>query len=420
MDLSLTTIINILVYIFLFIAVYFQTFLFVTLLDKGEEIRRERKRMAETLDKRTFWPSVTIIVPAYNEERTLAGTITSLLALEYPKEKLSILVINDGSTDTTSEVARAFTDERVHVIDKENGGKWTAMNFAIEKSTSELIGCLDADSFVDSKALSYMIPYFDDSAVMAVCPSVQIWKPVNILERIQATEYMIGALVKKIFTFMDAVYVTPGPFSIYRKTVFEKIGGFRHGFSTEDMEMALRMQAAHMDIETAHDALVYTVAPKTLRALYRQRVRWVSGHLKNTALTYRFMLLRKRYGHLGMFTLPFAIISVVTALFFASYGLVNVGNALYEKYVIIQAAGLHLSFPSFEWFFVASDMKRLIIYYMLTSTVMLLLLSSRLTHRHFQFTRSMFYFIVMYGLIAPLWLATSVWNLIRAKEAPWR
>jgi cellulose synthase/poly-beta-1,6-N-acetylglucosamine synthase-like glycosyltransferase len=255
---------------------------------------------------------------------------------------------------------------------------------------------------------------------MAVCPSVQIWKAKTVLQKIQAIEFLIGALTKKIFTFLGAVYVTPGPFSIYRRSVFREIGGFRHGFGTEDMEIALRMQSRHMVIETAQDALVYTVAPATFRALYSQRVRWVTGHLKNTILSYRFMVFRKRYGNLGMLALPLTFLSVATAFFFFGYGIVNMGGTLIDAAVRVFYTGIHFGAPTFEWFFVGSGMKRVLIYYIIMLMVIYLFLSLRLTHRSFRLQRGMIYFLLMYGLIAPIWLAKSVLNLLRAKEAPWR
>ena len=112
----------------------------------------------------------------------------------------------------------------MHVFTKENGGKHTALNFAILNTTSDLIGCLDADSFVDPQALQEIIPYFDNNTVMAVTPSVQIHKPDNVLQKLQATEYMIGAFTRKVFSRINGLYVTPGPFSIYRKDIFDKIG----------------------------------------------------------------------------------------------------------------------------------------------------------------------------------------------------
>jgi cellulose synthase/poly-beta-1,6-N-acetylglucosamine synthase-like glycosyltransferase len=145
----------------------------------------ERKQMHFVPRKRIpdeKLPSITIIVPAWNEGTTTVGTIRSILNLDYPEEKLNVFFINDGSTDNTLEVAQKhFGDNpRVRIFTKENGGKHTAMNLGIKESTADIIGCLDADSYVESNALREMIPYFmNDATVVSVTPSVQIWKPDN-------------------------------------------------------------------------------------------------------------------------------------------------------------------------------------------------------------------------------------------------
>ena len=140
-----------------------------------------------------------------------------------------------------------------------------------------------------------IVPYFDDQKVTAVTPSVQIYNPDNIIRKIQATEYMIGEFTRKVFSRLNGLYVTPGPFSIYRHKIFKEVGGFAHAYNTEDMEMALRLQSRRMKIENSHTAFVYTVSPATPKALYKQRVRWVSGFLKNAFFDYRFMFLSRTW-----------------------------------------------------------------------------------------------------------------------------
>ena len=204
----------------LFLMMYFQIFLIYTYF--------ENKRtyiIPKEVEEPTHFPSVTVVVPAWNEEKTLAGTVNSLLALKYPADKLSIFVVDDGSTDKTYEVAKTFSRyPQVQVFTKKNGGKHSVLNFGIEHSTSELIGCLDADSFVDSNALKAIVPYFDNPEVMAVTPSVQIHEPNNPIRKMQSIEYKVGVFVRKTLSRFNGLYVTPGPFSIYRRTVFEQIG----------------------------------------------------------------------------------------------------------------------------------------------------------------------------------------------------
>ena len=125
----------------------------ITYLEVREELDLEDKHLGKNIRE---FPTVTIIVPCFNEERTVGDTIRSLLDLDYPKEKLSIIAVDDGSTDgTRRELASFESRHQISVLSKKNGGKHTALNLALEKVESELVGCLDADSFVDSDTIHY-------------------------------------------------------------------------------------------------------------------------------------------------------------------------------------------------------------------------------------------------------------------------
>jgi len=227
-------------------------------------------------------PYISVIIPVYNEEKTIAGTINSLLDLDYPKDKLKLIIIDDGSKDGTWKIIQEFEKfENVSVFHKENGGKYTALNLGIEKTETPFIGCLDSDSFVDKEALKRIMTYFDDSETMAVAPSIIVDNPKNIIQGAQKAEYDMAIYNKKMLAFLGGIHVTPGPFSIFRKKVFDDLGPYRHAHNTEDQEIALRMQENDYKIEHCPDAYVYTIAPNTVPKLYRQRLRWIYGFLRN-------------------------------------------------------------------------------------------------------------------------------------------
>ncbi len=414
MDLFSTFVVNIL----LFLTMYFEVFLLVTYFEESEHFSVDTKSPNRRPGQ---YPTVTIIVPAWNEGETLTGTVNSLLALDYPKDRLKIFIVDDGSTDDTLAIAKRFEhDPQIEIFTKENGGKFTALNLGIERCRTDLIGCLDADSFVAPDALKEIVPYFDNPEVMAVTPSVQIHRPDNILRKIQATEYMIGQFTRKLLSRLNGLYVTPGPFSIYRHRIFERIGNFKHAYNTEDMEMALRLQANRMKIENSHSAFVYTVSPGTPRALYKQRVRWVSGFLKNAFFQYRFMFLSRKYGNLGFLVMPFAFVSIFIALFFSILYVRNIAHFLYERYLQYSTLGFHPHIGSFnfDWFSLNLEFRALIIYVLFFTTFFFVLMGIRMAKRRISF--DIVYFLLLYGFIAPFWLARSLYNLITAKEATWR
>ena len=399
---------------------YFEVFLLVSYFEERDKFVPTKGKDKGRMPGK--FPSVTIVVPAWNEGATITGTVESLLALDYPKSRLNIFIVDDGSTDNTLEFARKFESHpQVKIFSKPNGGKFTALNLGIKECTSDLIGCLDADSFVDKDALREIIPYFDDPGVMAVTPSVQIHKPGNILQKLQATEYMIGEFSRKVFSRLNGLYVTPGPFSIYRHKIFDEIGDFVHGYQTEDMEMALRLQANRMKIENSHTAFVYTVSPATVKALYKQRVRWVSGFLKNAFFEYRFMFLSRKYGNLGFLVMPFAFISIFIALFFTALYIRSIAHNIHELYLRYSAVGFHpphLKSYSFDWFSLNLEFRDLLIYLLFFTVLFFVLMGVRMAKK--KLSLDILYFLLLYGFIAPFWLARSLYNLITASDAHWR
>ncbi|MFB6088794.1 MAG: glycosyltransferase family 2 protein [Candidatus Aenigmatarchaeota archaeon] len=287
-------------------------------------------------------PSVSAIVPAYNEEDVIEGTISSLLNLDYPKDKLEVIVVDDGSEDRTLEKARKFEPE-IKVIEKdENRGKAHSLNVGTEIATGDFVVCLDADSFVESDTLKKMIGYFENDNVGIVTPALKVKNnEESFLSKIQHAEYLLNIFMRKIMTFLDTLPVAPGPFSIYRKEALENLGGFDEENITEDMEIALKFHDAGYKIENSSDGLVYTICPEKVKELYRQRLRWYRGVIYNT-FKYKHMLFNPNYGNLGIFYLPLNLISVIMIMFL--FGLIgyNVLNNFLSTFWNLQMVGFNI------------------------------------------------------------------------------
>lgn len=276
--------------------------------------------IADKKKKREFFtddelPFVSVIIPAYNEEKSIAETIKSVLTSNYPK--FEVIVIDDGSKDNTLKIAKKFIEKGVKVFSKKNGGKGSALNFGLGKTKGEIIFTMDADTFVDPKSMKNMVRYFKNKDVMCVSPAIIIHKPKSILQRIQSTEYLLGLFLRKTFAALNAIYITPGAFSAYRKSFFNEYGGFDEGNITEDLEMALRIQFKGYLIENCPEAPVYTIAHKKFKPLSIQRRRWYFGLIKNI-LKYK-KILSSKYGDLGIFVIPVAGISIFFAVFVTVY-----------------------------------------------------------------------------------------------------
>jgi len=321
---------TILLCIVCFFGLYSSLFFLFLILDNKE-------RLDDPKPKR--FPSVTVIVPAYNEERTIAKTLRSLLKLDYPRNKLKIFVVDDGSTDRTYEIAKRFENANrglVKVFKKQNGGKASALNYGIKRTKSELIVSLDADSFVSRDALKRMVGYFDDPTVMAVTPALKVYKPKGFWRRIQAMEYLLGVFLRKAFALLGSVHVTPGPFSAYRRKFFERYGYYDEGNLTEDIEVALRIQAKGYDIENSIKAEVFTVAPNRFLPLLRQRLRWYTGFIVNL---FRYRSLFKQRNNLGFFVLPTSLISVGLVLVTAGFSCYILAKSLAHLFRSIKLLG---------------------------------------------------------------------------------
>ena len=311
-------IIDFILYFAIFFGLFTGIFFLLTFFENKEYIRDPKAKKL---------PKVSIIVPAYNEEKTIDKTIKSLLNVNYPKNKLDIIFVDDGSTDNTLKKAKKYEKVGVRVFSKENGGKASALNLGLEKSKGELVAALDADSFVAKNSIMNMVGYFDDSEVMAVTPTLKIWKPKTLWQKIQVTEYLFGVFLRKVFSFMGSLHVTPGPLTIYRKIFFDKYGNYDEENLTEDIEVALRIQSKGYVIENSINSDVYTVGPPTFSKLIKQRRRWYRGFLDNV-FNYP-ELFNAKHGNLGLFVLPAAFISVILVLALVSYWAYNIFSKIF-------------------------------------------------------------------------------------------
>ncbi len=407
-------------YAFLFISLNFEIFLLITYFENRQNIKAEKEAQKNVKLKK--YPSVTIVVPCWNEEKTVSGTIHSILKLDYPKDKLKIMVVDDGSTDNTWNVIQNFKNNpQIELHKKENGGKHTALNYAISKSNTELIGCLDADSYVHKDSMKKIALYFQDKKNMAVAPSIILWKPTSVLQLLQKVEYGFGIFTRKLYHYMDAIYITPGPFSIFRKEVFDKLGPYKHAHQCEDIEIALRMQKNGYKIAHAHNAYVYTVPPKTLPRLLKQRVRWSHGFIKN-AIDYREMIFNKKYGNVGMLILPMACISIISVLYVSGVSIYNLIKSLINYIERIQVVGINPNFkiPTFDLFYINTELIAIISLVVAIGSITMILASKKMAEGKLNIGMDLIYYLSLYMFIAPMWIVKAVFNTVLGVKGTWR
>jgi poly-beta-1,6 N-acetyl-D-glucosamine synthase len=270
--------------------------------------RREKKDSGSDLIDRT--PLVTVIVPAYNEEKAIGKTIESLLRLSYANKEL--IIVDDGSTDRTLEVARRFTDsDLVKVVTKPNGGKWDALNAGIKEAKGPFIVCIDADTLLDQDVIQHLIKHFKDPRIAAVAGNVKVGNRRGILTKLQALEYIVGInLQRRSEAHLQNVTVVPGPIGAFRASVLREIGLFEGDTFAEDADITFRILKAGYKTVFETRAFGYTEAPKSMTSLAKQRYRWYRGSLQVLS-KHKDMVFNKKYGRAGTFVMPWTVFNGV-------------------------------------------------------------------------------------------------------------
>lgn len=409
---------SIIMYSSLFVALYFQVFLFLTFIGWRN---REHDEVPGFSDDGAL-PSVTVMIPCWNEEKTVEKTIESLLELHYPKEKLTVMMIDDGSTDGTWQVVQRFANHpQVRLLQKKNeGSKFSALNFGLTHVTTEIVGCLDADSRVDTEALRNSTRWFSRGDVHAVIPSMVIDSPKTLMQYMQKVEYELATYVRHALALLDSMYIAPGPFTLFRREVFEQLGPYKEAHHTEDLEIALRMQIAGMRLVHAEDSLVYTHGPRAWPALLKQRIRWTYGFIKNM-LDYKYLLFKTAHGDLGLLVLPVAFISlgiIIVSFPITVYGLVA---PLVLRIQEIWVAGWY--FPAWEWDFSSFSIpSKGYAWLAIISTA--LFFTGLLIGRKVLLKKKFFSLDLLTTLIYPYfaswWTIRSVWNALWSRKNTWR
>jgi cellulose synthase/poly-beta-1,6-N-acetylglucosamine synthase-like glycosyltransferase len=261
--------------IYTFIAFYF-LFLFILI------YLQNKKQNYESPDPNKIY-SLSLVIPCYNGQDTIATTISNLLKSSYPGLK-KIVVVDDCSTDDSYKIAKSFEkqDSRVIVVQtpKNTGRAAGAKNYGARFADTDLIGFTDDDSFPDEDAIYKMVGFFNDKKVGAVTSRVLVKHRNNFLEKFQAIEYKVIAFTRKLLGFVDAIYVTNGPLSIYRKKAYDDVGGFDIKNLTEDIEITWHFVKNGWNVCMSIPAKVYTIVPNKIKSWFNQRLRWNVGGMQ--------------------------------------------------------------------------------------------------------------------------------------------
>jgi cellulose synthase/poly-beta-1,6-N-acetylglucosamine synthase-like glycosyltransferase/peptidoglycan/xylan/chitin deacetylase (PgdA/CDA1 family)/spore germination protein YaaH len=231
------------------------------------------------VDPTTF---VSVLIPAYNEERVIERSVTQVLASE--DVRLEVIVIDDGSKDATSNVVeRAFGgDERVRLLKLENGGKARALNEGLSLARSEIVIALDADTQFEPRTIARLARWFaGDDRLAAVAGNAKVGNRVNIVTKWQALEYITAQnLERRALARLGAMAVVPGAVGAWRKQAILEVGGYPPQTLAEDQDLTIAVQRAGWHVAYDQGAVAWTEAPQSFRQLARQRFRWAFGTIQ--------------------------------------------------------------------------------------------------------------------------------------------
>jgi peptidoglycan-N-acetylglucosamine deacetylase len=263
-----------------------------------EKLRADHDKAPDPL------PSVSVLIPAYNEEGVIVQTVKSVLASDYPA--MQVIVVDDGSSDETGTLLDTHfgDDPRVQIIHQVNRGKAAALNNALAQARTEIVVTIDADTEIETDAIRQLMRHFSDPGTGAVAGNVKVGNRSRWLTRWQALEYITSQnMEKRAFDLLNCITVVPGALGAWRVKAIEAAGGITADTVAEDADLTIAIRRLGWRVSYEERAIAWTEAPETANVLIRQRFRWTFGTLQSF-WKHRDTLFRRKYGTLGWVALP--------------------------------------------------------------------------------------------------------------------
>ncbi len=265
----------------------------------------DRLRRRKNYAAPDFAPRVAVLIPAYNEEKVIVRTIRSVMMSNY--KNIRIIVIDDGSSDSTLEAAREaypadIASGRLTVLTKPNGGKAEALNFALSYTDEEIYIGIDADGVIAHDAITRLVCHFANPKIGAVAGNAKVGNRVNLWTRWQALEYITSQnFERRALDLFDVVMVVPGAIGAWRTRAVHDGGGYHPDTVAEDADLTMNILEQGYSVIYEDQALAFTEAPVNMNGLMRQRFRWSFGILQ-AVFKHRGAITKHRA--MGLFALP--------------------------------------------------------------------------------------------------------------------
>ena len=298
-----------------------------------------------------FNGKASVLIPAYNEEKTIRASILSILESDYSDTE--IIVINDGSTDNTEESIRDLIDKgKIVYINKANGGKASALNAGIDAATGEVIIFTDADSLFLPNTISQMTRWFGSADIDAVCGNDAPLNPATPIQKFLAITTHIGTgFVRRALSIAGCLPIITGNLGAVRTSVLKEIKGFREIWG-EDLEITFRLHKMRKRIVFDPEPKVMAECPATLKALWKQRIRWMRSYIKIIFL-HSDMFFKPRFRPFS-FYLPINFVNMAIVPLMQMFLIVIIPIALANRYVYFADTMEVLTYLGITFFFIVA------------------------------------------------------------------
>jgi cellulose synthase/poly-beta-1,6-N-acetylglucosamine synthase-like glycosyltransferase len=238
----------------------------------GHHVHRTRREVRDP----SYLPSVSVVVPAYNEAVGIERAIASLTSSDYPD--LEVFVVDDGSTDATAQIVADLADPLVHLIRQDNAGKAAALTTGLRASGGEVVVMVDGDTLFESDTVRQLVMPLSDPRVAAVSGNTKVGNRRGLLGKWQHIEYVMGFnLDRRMYEVLQFTPTVPGAIGAFRRDALEHVGGVSGDTLAEDTDLTLSIGRTGRRVVYAEQARAWTEAPASLSALWRQRYRWSFG-----------------------------------------------------------------------------------------------------------------------------------------------
>jgi len=276
----------------------------------------ERLTSARSKSDPSLNPLVSIIVPAHNEEQAIERSIQSLLEQGYPRKE--IIIVDDGSTDHTYQIANEFARKGlIKLVHREvsSGKKARAVNHGIVFARGEIVVTVDADTLMEPMALQRLIEPFSDPRIGAVSGNVRVLNHSNLLSKLQAYEYVLAMEMGRRFQAISGMLmIIPGAAGAIRLRLARSVGLYDPDTITEDFDITIKVHKTGMKVKFASNAVGWTVVPDNWRDWFRQRSRWTAGQLQ-TLIKHRNLFFEHHFGRIGLLAAPDMVLVDIILLF---------------------------------------------------------------------------------------------------------